>query len=176
MGDINARCKSIAKRSISNLAVRICRAMQQFPRDLPPTTQPISPVTNWANVMNVMAPVGTLSFEQMVGAATSIHRMMYYGVFTPPAQNTYVNLGYTFDQTAEHLRYDLPIHTDPYTGDFYDLCRALALTDVDARIVKIRTNAGLDPSHSTPDAFDQMADTLFNIHKLIRDIPRIEGV
>ena len=25
-------------------------------------------------------------------------------------------------------------------------------------------------------AFDQMADTLFNIHKLIRDIPRIGGV
>lgn len=174
MGDINARCKSIAKRSISNLAVRICRAMQQFPRDLPPTTQPISPVTNWANVMNVLAPEGTLSFEHMVEAATSIHRMMRHDVFTPLAQNTYINLGYTFDQTIEHLRYDLPVHTDPYTGDFYDLCRALALTDVDARIVRIRT--GLDPSHSTYDVFDQMADTLFSIHKLIRDIPRIEGV
>lgn len=174
MGDINARCKSIAKRSISNLAVRICRAMQQFPRDLPPAAQPISPVTNWANVMNVLAPEGTLSFEQMVEAAASIHRMTHHDVFTPPAQNTYINLGYAFDQTVEHLRYDLPVHTDPYTGDFYDLCRALALTDVDARIVRIRT--GIDPSHSTYDVFDQMAYTLFNIHKLIRDIPRIEGV
>lgn len=176
MGDINARYKSIAKRSISNLAVRICRAMQQFPRDLPPTTQPISPVTNWVNVMNVIAPAGTLSFAQMVGAATSIHEMTYYGVFTPPAQDTYTNLKYTFDQTAEHLRYDLPIHTDQYAGDFYDLCRALALTDADARIVKIRANASQNPSYSRPDIFDQMADTLFNIHKLIRDIPRIEVV
>lgn len=170
MGDINARCKSIAKRSISNLAVRICRAMQQFPRDLPPTTQPISPVTNWANVMNVMAPAGTLSYAQMVEAAAYIHGMLHHGEFTPPAQNTYINLGYTFNQTAEHLRYDLPVHPESYTGDFYDLCRALALTDADARIVRIRT------SHSTPDAFNQMADTLFNIHKLIRDIPRIGGV
>ena len=175
MGDINARCKSIAKRSISNLAVRICRAMQQFPRDLPPTTQPISPVTNWANVMNVMAPAGTLSFDQVVGVTRSIHGMTYPGVLTPPAQNTYINLGYRFYQTDEHLRYDLP-GTGQYEGDFYDLCRALALTDADARIVRIRTNASLDPSHSTPDAFDQMADTLFNIHKLIRDIPRIGGV
>ena len=170
MGDINARCKSIAKRSISNLAVRICRAMQQFPRDLPPTTQPISPVTNWVNVMNVMAPEGTLSFAQMVEAASYIHETTYHEVFTPPAQNTYINLRYAFDQTAEHPRYELPVRSDPYTGDFYDLCRALALTDVDARIVRIRT------SHSTPDAFDQMADTLFNIHKLLRDIPCIGGV